>query len=278
MAASVDLHIHTYFSDGVNSPEEVLEIVRDKKLTAFSICDHDNIGGYLQLKEQLGRDDPELIPGVELSSGYGGEDIHILGYYFDLSSDELNNELLSFRNRRNQRGVEMLNKLKGMGINIPLELVKELAGRSAIGRPNVADALVRVRAVNNFAEAFEKYIGYNCPAYIPKENMSPRQAIELIHRSGGLAILAHPGIADAGSHIDEYLEYGLDGIEVYHPMHNSLIRERYARLAENKNILATGGSDFHGRQEKYGKIGQVLVSEELPAIMKKRLSLNGSQL
>jgi predicted metal-dependent phosphoesterase TrpH len=273
MNPSVDLHIHTYFSDGINSPEEVLEIVRNRNLTAFSICDHDNIGGYLQLKGQLGRNDPELVPGVELSSGYGGEDIHILGYYFDLSSDELNNELLSFRNRRNQRGAEMLNKLKGMGIDIPLDLVKELAGRSAIGRPNVADALVGIKAVSSFAEAFEKYIGYNCPAYIPKENMTPREAIELIHRAGGLAVLAHPGIADAGSHIDEYLEYGLDGIEVYHPMHNNRIQQRYAKLAESKNILATGGSDFHGRQEKYGKIGQVLVSEDLPAIMQNRLSL-----
>ncbi len=271
---AADFHIHTNFSDGINPPEEILEMAREKQLEAFSICDHDNIGGYLYLDKILNEDDPELIPGVELSAGQGAEDIHILGYFFDPSSDELSSALRLFRDKRNQRGVDMLNKLKEQGINIPLELVKEFAGRSAIGRPNVADALVKVKAVNSFAAAFDKYIGYNCPAYFPKHNITPKEAIELIHRAKGLAILAHPGIAGAGRHIDEFLNFGLDGIEVYHPMHNGRLQKSYKDFAEEKDILATGGSDFHGRQGKYGLIGSVSMPDNTLTLMKERLFLS----
>ena len=270
---TADLHIHTNFSDGLNSPEEILEIVKEKQLKVFSISDHDNIGGYLYLDKILNEDDPELIPGVELSAGQGAEDIHILGYFFDSSSDELNSALRLFRDKRNQRGVDMLNKLKEQGINIPHELVKEFAGLSAIGRPNVADAMVKVKAVNSFAEAFDKYIGYSCPAYVPKHNITPKEAIELIHRAEGLAILAHPGIAGAGSHIDEFLSYGIDGIEVYHPMHNSRLQKSYKDFAEKKDILITGGSDFHGRQGKHGQIGSMSIPDNTLTLMKERLSL-----
>ena len=270
---TADLHIHTNFSDGLNSPEEILEIVKEKQLKVFSISDHDNIGGYLYLNKILNEDDPELIPGVELSAGQGAEDIHILGYFFDPSSDELNSALRLFRDKRNQRGVDMLNKLKEQGINIPHELVKEFAGLSAIGRPNVADAMVKVKAVNSFAEAFDKYIGYSCPAYVPKHNITPKEAIELIHRAEGLAILAHPGIAGAGSHIDEFLSYGIDGIEVYHPMHNSRLQKSYKDFAEKKDILITGGSDFHGRQGKHGQIGSMSIPDNTLTLMKERLSL-----
>lgn len=272
MTGRIDLHIHTNYSDGVNSPEEILEIVRRKELKAFSICDHDNLGGYRHLRKILGNNDPELIPGVELSAGQQNEDIHILGYFVDTDSEILNDALGRFRERRNQRGAEMLNKLKELGIDIPLELVLELAGQSAIGRPNVADALVSVKAVKSFGEAFDRYIGYNGPAYVPKHNMTAREAIELIHESAGLAVLAHPGIANAGRHIDEYVGYGLDGIEAYHPMHNSRLQQNFADLAARKNILATGGSDYHGRGDKYGDIGSQSIPEETLASIKNRIS------
>jgi len=270
--AAADLHIHTNFSDGKNSPEEILKMAQEKKLEAFAISDHDNIGGYLHLKDQLGNDDPELIPGVELSAGHRNEDIHILGYYFDPNSEELTATLKQFRERRNQRGIEMLNKLKEQGINIPLELVKEFAGRSAIGRPNVADALVKSGMVHNFSAAFDKYIGYGCPAYVAKFNITPREAIELIHRAKGLAILAHPGIAGAGQHIDQFIGFGLDGIEAFHPMHNSRLQKNYKAFAEKKGLLYTGGSDFHGRQGKYGQVGSVSLPDNTVALMKERLS------
>lgn len=274
MAAWIDLHIHTSFSDGLKSPGEVLEIVRKKGLAAFAICDHDNVGGYLEMKDLLDESDPELISGVELSSGKAGEDIHILGYGFNPSSELLTNALENFRNKRNKRGERMLKELKKLGIDVPIKLVREIAGSSAIGRPHIADALVRVKAIKKYEEAFTRYIGFDGPAYVPKANLTPKEAIELIHSSGGLAFLAHPGIADVVRYIDEFIDYGLDGVEVYHPHHGSHLRESLRSIVEERSILASGGSDYHGREGHYDIIGSQPVPIEILTKMKERLNSN----
>ena len=272
MSATVDLHIHTNYSDGTKSPSEVLKIVREKNLSAFSICDHDNIEGYFKTKEMLTPDDPELVPGVELSAGSGTEDIHILGYYFDPESELLKTSLEKFRELRNRRGLEMLNKLKELGIELSYDEVLEIAGDSAIGRPNIAEALHRAGYVNSFDEAFQRYIGFHGPAYVPKKNLTPPQAIELVHNAGGIAILAHPGIANAGKHIEEFIHCGLDGIEAYHPNHNRRLQNSYLKYADKNSILATGGSDYHGREGRYGNIDCMKVPEELWKKLKERHS------
>jgi predicted metal-dependent phosphoesterase TrpH len=270
MDARVDLHIHTYYSDGLSSPEEILKIVRDKDLIAFSICDHDNLGGYLSVRSLLDDGDPVLIPGVELSAGSENIDIHILGYYINPESDELKDALENFRDGRNRRGAEMLNKLKELGIDLSYDDVKKLAGKSAIGRPNVADALVKAGAVNSFGDAFARYIGYHGPAYVPKRNLTPKEAIDLIHRADGLAILAHPGLGGASKFMNEFVEFGLDGIEVYHPNHNSRVQRNYSDYAAKKSLLITGGSDYHGRDGRYADIGTVAVPEEIWKQLEKR--------
>jgi len=183
----------------------------------------------------------------------------------------LNTALEKFREKRNLRGVEMLNKLKDLGIDLSYDYVKELAGRSAIGRPNVAEALFRTKAVKSYQKAFDKYIGFNRPAYVPKANMTPKEAMGLIHRAHGLAVLAHPGIANVGRYIDEFLTYGLDGIEVYHPNHNRSLQKTYLELTIKKSILATGGSDYHGREGRYGEIGSQPVPSETVDALKNRL-------
>jgi len=270
MSGTVDLHLHTNFSDGTKSPSELLNIVRKKKLSAFSICDHDNIEGYFKTRAILAPGDPELVPGVELSAGSGTEDIHIIGYYFDPESEILKSSLEKFRELRNRRGLEMLNKLKALGIELSYDKVREIAGDSAIGRPNVADALHRAGYVNSFDEAFQRYIGFHGPAYVPKKNLTPPEAIELIHDAGGLAVLAHPGIGNAGKHIEEFIRYGLDGIEAYHPNHSRQLQKNYLKYAEKHGLLATGGSDYHGREGRYGKIDCMKVPEELWKKMKDR--------
>ena len=172
MAPIIDLHIHSTHSDGLKSPAEVLDIVRRSKLSAFSFCDHDSYEAYLIVRNLLKKSDPELVPGVELSAGSEGEDIHILGYYFDPGSEILAEAVQRFRERRNRRGEIMLKRLKMLGIDITMDLVREIAGNSAIGRPHVADAMVRVRAVDRFEDAFTHYIGLRGPAYVPKENLT----------------------------------------------------------------------------------------------------------
>lgn len=263
MDGCIDLHLHTNHSDGTKSPSGLLAEVRKAELTAFAVCDHDNIGGYFAVKELLDQDDPELVPGVELSAGTKGQDIHVLGYYFDPDSEILAKALEKFRELRNRRGGEMLKKLSKIGINLSFDEVKEIAGKSAIGRPNVADALLRAGHVNSFDEAFQRFIGFHGPAYVPKDNMTPKEAIELIHEAGGVAVLAHPGISNAGKHIEEFIRYGLDGIEAYHPNHNGRLIKNYMNYAEKNNIIATGGSDYHGREGRYGRVGSMKVPSAL---------------
>ncbi|UCD93581.1 MAG: PHP domain-containing protein [Candidatus Zixiibacteriota bacterium] len=248
-------------------------MVRRSKLVAFSICDHDSYEAYLEIRKLLKKNDPELVPGVELSAGSDGEDIHILGYCFDPDSDILGEAVERFREGRNRRGEIMLKRLKMLGIDITMDLVREIAGGSAIGRPHVADALVRVKAVEKFEDAFSHYIGLRGPAYVPKENLTPGEAIELIHRANGLAVLAHPGIAAADKYINEFIGYGMDGIEVYHPRHTQAQREHYMEIAKERHLLSTGGSDYHGREGRYGMIGSQPVPVRLLTELKEKSNL-----
>lgn len=273
MIPRIDLHIHSTYSDGIKTPAEILNEVREKNLAAFAITDHDNAGAYFEARELLKEGDPELITGVELSAGKGGEDLHILGYFFDPNSAFLASELERFREIRNQRGALMLQELRKLGIDIPLDMVIDIAGKSAIGRPHVANAMVQVGAVNNMDEAFIKYIGLEKPAYIPKANLTPKDAIELIHSAGGLAFLAHPRIAGASKYIREFVGYGLDGIEIYHPYHFSTHIKAYSKLTEKLSILGSGGSDYHGREGKYGAIGSQPVPYDLLSAMKTKVKI-----
>ncbi len=273
MNGRIDLHIHSSYSDGLSTPPEVLNIVKSKRLGAFAICDHDNIEAYFELKKVLNADDPDLVPGVELSAGQGGEDIHILGYFYNPDSKILIEALKEFRENRNRRGERMLKELKRLGIELPVKLVYDFAGNSAIGRPHIADALVRVGAVRNYNEAFGRFIGVGCPAYIPKENLTPHEAIKLIHEAGGLAFLAHPGIADAGRYIPEFEQYGLDGIEIYHSRHSSSLRKSLIRTADKNMLLKSGGSDYHGRDGQHEMIGSQNVPMEYLNDMRRKLGL-----
>ena len=272
MPEYIDLHLHTVYSDGTDTPEELLELARQHELAAFAITDHDSVGGYLKAREYLRDGDPELVSGVELSAGQYGEDIHMLGYFIDPNSEPLRESLADLQRKRNQRGDAMFNKLKALGIAIPDGLIREIAGNSAVARPHVADALVRVGAVRNYDEAFRRFIGVGCDAYVAKQNLKPKEAINVIHQAGGLAFLAHPAIGNTIRYVDEFVEYGLDGIEVYHSKHNKHTRKGFISIAQNKSLLVSGGTDYHGRGGRYGMIGSQPVPLEYLLAMKKRLT------
>ncbi len=272
MKPYIDLHLHTDYSDGLDSPAELLDLVRDKQLAAFSVCDHDSFDAWFEIHDLLTESDPELITGVELSAKKNDEDIHILGYFFDPFNQKLKSAVSDFREKRNRRAAKMLNELRKLGIDISMDLLLEIAGDSSVGRPHVADAMVRVGAINNYNEAFRKYIGTGGPAYVPKDTLSPSKAIALIKDAGGLAFLAHPGINDAGRHIDEFADYGLDGIEVYHSHHNYSHRKHYREVARKKNLLISGGSDYHGRNSDiHGMLGSQNVPVDILKTIKDHL-------
>lgn len=269
--------MHTTCSDGKLTPLKLLEQVRSADIAAFSVTDHDTIQGYLDIKEMLNETDPQLISGAELSANYQEQDLHILAYAFDPDYFEFKNTLVEFQQARSRRGEEMVRKLVGLGVNISYADVKECAGNAAIGRPHVAEAILKSGAIARYEEAFQKYIGTAGPAYVPKENFEPAAAFELVHQAGGVAVLAHPGINDAHLVIDELAEMGLDGVEVFHPEHSLVLRDELRQKAKKLGLCTTGGSDFHGRSGRAQRIGSQKVPYELFAELLLHTKRNGTE-
>ncbi|RKX24624.1 MAG: hypothetical protein DRP45_07805 [Candidatus Zixiibacteriota bacterium] len=270
MSGYVDLHIHTVCSDGTRTPEEILRIVREKRLVAFSITDHDTLEGYRQTYQYLKNGDPELVPGVELSAIENGEDMHMLAYMFDPDNRAFNDCLEEFQETRRRRGRLMVEKLNALGLEITFEAVEMAAGSTVIGRSHVAEVLVQLGHVSTFDEAFWKYIGTEGPAYVPKSKITPADAIKLVHGAGGVAVLAHPFIGEAHQHIEGLAGIGLDGIEAYHYSHRNHQVTLLKSLAKRYGLFITGGSDYHGRQETEGEIGALQVPANVLENMKQK--------
>lgn len=248
----IDLHIHTTFSDGLLSPEKVVEIAKDRELVAIAIADHDTVAGFEQAKKKGNEIGIEVIPAVELSASYEGEDFHILGYLIEYDNPEFSKKIELFRNERLQRGEKMVDKLNELGVNITMDTVKSIAGRGSVGRPHLADALVKEEFVRTYDEAFARYLGYHAPAYVPKKYLTPIEAIELIHLVRGIAVLAHPGTSKSDYVIPDFIQMGIDGLEAYHSQYSKGIVEHYINLSKKFGLIYTGGSDCHGRG--YNKI------------------------
>jgi predicted metal-dependent phosphoesterase TrpH len=255
----IDLHIHTTASDGLFTPEEVIRIAKEAGLSAISITDHDTIDGYLAAKEPAEKMEIELIPGVELSVSYKGEDFHLLGYLIDYENPEFIKKINSFQEERRIRGEKMVEKLNELGIEITMETVENIAGSGAVGRPHVADALLKEEFVHTYEEAFARYLGYHAPAYVSKKFLTPQEGIELIHLVRGVAVFAHPGTSRSHQAIHDFLELGLDGIEAYHYKHDRQATQNYITMARKQGLIYTGGSDCHGRRDGKTLIGTVKV-------------------
>ena len=270
MRQYVDLHLHTCLSDGLSTPLELLEIVRSKNISAFSVTDHDSLDGFRAVRELVTEGDPELITGLELSVSHENGDVHLLAYLFDSNDATLNKAVVDFQITRNRRGRMMVDKLNSLGVEISFEDVETMANGGAIGRPHVAEALQRNGAISNYEVAFAKYIGKDGPAYVPKANFTPEEAIRLVHGAGGLVILAHPGIDNAHEHLELLVELGLDGIEIYHPSHKQSQTDRFREMARRFDLVVSGGSDFHGRDGRAGMVGSQKVPYSCLEQLKER--------
>ncbi|MDH3889969.1 MAG: PHP domain-containing protein [candidate division Zixibacteria bacterium] len=273
MTQRIDLHLHTTCSDGLRTPSEILEEVRSRKLAAFAITDHDTIDGFLETGELLKEGDPELIAGLELSCSAEKGDLHLLAYLFDPDNARLLEALNDFQEKRNQRGRTMVQRLNDMGITITYDDVLQAAGSAPIGRPHVAEAMHRRKAVATYDDAFRQYIGDRKPAYVPKANFTPAEAIDLIHAAGGVAVLAHPMVGGAVDRIEELVALGIDGIEALHPDHKQHQVANLKEIAARFRLIWTGGSDFHGRGGRCGSVG----SEAVPIDCLQQLRLRSSQ-
>ena len=220
----------------------------DSAVDAITIADHDAVDGIdraIRASEHVG-DSLEVIPGVELSASVANDDIHILGYFVDQHNEHLLGELDKFRRERYRRAQKMVAQLNSLGLDLRFETVLRVAGNAALGRPHVAEALVREELLYSYEEAFAAYIGYGKRAYVPKYRISPQEAIDLIVLAGGIPVLAHPGSLRRDELIPSMVKAGLQGIEAIHPMHSSETVSHYQRLAKKYGIIFTGGSDYHG--------------------------------
>lgn len=272
-----DLHVHTSASDGTESPAEVVEKARRAGLTALAITDHDTVMGVAPALEAGREVGLAVLPGVELAAEEedGGE-VHILGYLFDPHHPLLQETLARLEKARLARVERMVEKIRALGIPLALERVLALAGGGTVGRPHVARALVEIGAVESVAEAFARYLERHGPAYVPRLKMAPEEAVLLIRRAGGIAVLAHPGLSCGEELIPRLVSAGLQGLEVYHPEHTPQMVEHYRELCRRHGLLATGGSDYHGAgHRRYSRLGGVTVPAE---VVEEMLALVGKSV
>ena len=241
----VDLHAHTLFSDGALTPEAVVARALERSLAALAITDHDSVEGVEAARTAAGAA-LELVPGIEVSSTLDGTDLHILGYYIDPGDEGLAVSLARFREERLRRALEMVDRLRALGAGVDPDVVIELAGPGVVGRPHVAEALVRAGHVETVDDAFRRYIGAHGAAFVPRPSFGPEEAIAMVHRAGGVSVLAHPGPGLTDHVVERLAGAGLRGIEVWHPQHGATSVRRYRALARRLDLLETGGSDFHG--------------------------------
>lgn len=242
----IDLHLHTHFSDGSFSPEEVVECAVKNNLLAISITDHDSLEGIVPALTASRRYQLEVVPGVELTAEADNKEIHILGYYIDWQDKALEDKLRMLRGVRGERAEKMVGKLRELGVDISFSEVKEMAKGGAIGRLHLARVILQAGYVDSVEGAFKKYIGDTGPAYIKKYRFAPEEVMKLIVGTGGIPVLAHPSLLGDDELIPRLVRDGLQGIEVYCTNHNAESSLRYEELAHRYDLIPTGGSDCHG--------------------------------
>lgn len=259
---SANMHIHSRCSDGYLTPKQLVEKAKANDIDIISITDHDSVEAYQYLsRSQIPL---RLLPGIEFSSSWHGDDIHVLGYGIDYSNKDLLDILQWMSDGRRTRAQKMLHKLSDLGVEIPLKLVLSFAGaKELIVRPHIAQALVSLRYCYSKQEAFERYIGNDGPAYVSKPILSTDKVIDYIHQAGGVALIAHPGKVKNRDYLDEFAQAGLDGLEVWHPDHTEKQVSEFTAFCQSQGKLMTGGSDFHGDEDRHNYLGPVPLRPEV---------------
>jgi len=243
-----DLHSHTIFSDGMHTPEELFIKAKNIGIKALSITDHDTVEGNYSAQKLSEKYNIDFITGIELSCFDSQNEYHILGYCIDIDNEDLHKHLAAFKQSRIERAEIMTKMLNEMGVKINFNDVIDKAGEAPITRPHIAQVIVESGYVSTTKDAFNLYIGDGGPAYAVKAIFQVEKAIKLINNAGGVAVIAHPGYFINQQKLFEFIEAGLDGIEVYHPLHNEKLRKEYHSIANQYWLLETGGSDYHGNR------------------------------
>jgi predicted metal-dependent phosphoesterase TrpH len=264
---TIDLHTHSTASDGSLHPAELMRQAKTAGLSAIALSDHDTIGGLAEAHAEADAIGLELVPAIEVSLSYSGSSLHMLGYLIDYKDPALLANLVQLGKRRSARNDTMIEKFAGLGIAITPEELLEAAGgieqAGVVGRPHFAKLLIARGIVKSFDEAFDKYLGKNKPAYVPKTRLDPEDGIALIHKAGGVAVLAHPKYcgADTPAELEDLLmrlkAACLDGIECLYTDHNQSETATFLSLAKRHSLAVTGGTDFHGDAKPNATLGRL---------------------
>lgn len=261
-----DLHIHTNYSDGVFTPEKVVDAAIEAELDVIALTDHDNILSYevaqnhiaKLVKENKGSGKTiKVIQGIEVNTIHDGEEIHILGYFMDTKNadfQELIKAQQQARVKQTKEIIALLNKKEGINVKYE-DIKKQVAPGGSIGRPHLAKAITNVGGTSSVIEAYEKYINDRSSVYVQRKTVSPHDAVEIIYDAGGIPVMAHPhDLENAAELIKDLMHYGLRGIEAYHRKHSPAIIEYFSSLAEEQGLIVTGGSDFHAPNLMNGQL------------------------
>lgn len=276
---AIDLHVHSTCSDGTFPPARLVDYAREKGLAAFALTDHDSVDGLeeainyaesLRKAEVLEADNaspvPEVIPGIELSTEYQGRDVHILGLFIDYKHPEFTSKLQEFVDSRMERNRKMCQLLTNAGIPVTYEALTEEFPNAVITRAHYAKYMLKHGYIGNMKEAFDRYIGDHCPCYVPREKVTPAQAVQLILKAGGCPIFAHPILCRMSDErldglVCELKDAGLIGIEAIYSTYKPCEERQVRALAGKYDLLISGGSDFHGENKPgldlgtgYGKL------------------------
>lgn len=273
---SADLHLHTNFSDGTFTPEELVLHAQKAGLACIAVTDHDSVEACERVAASCAKVNMEFIPGTELTAEHDETELHVLGYFLDTHNEKLLAEIAKFQAVRQNRIHDMVARINELGVPLQVESVFAMANCKSPGRPHVARALVKAGLVKNLDEAFERFLKKGRPAWVPKSKVSALEAIQLVHQAGGLAVMAHPGLNRTDDVIPALVTAGLDGIECFHTKHSTAMSERYLEIADKYRLLITGGSDCHGFSKGKPLIGTIRLPYELVGKMKERVRLRSS--
>jgi predicted metal-dependent phosphoesterase TrpH len=260
--STADFHMHTVFSDGSAQPEGLLEAVAKQGVQIVAVTDHDTMAGYERLTPKAAELGLTLIPAIEINTHWGEVDVHVLGYYTNPEGALLKEVMEQHQQARRvqiKAMVEKINRITNIQI-FPEEVEALSHPQGSLGRPHVAKMLYEKRAVKTISEAFNKYLRSNCSTYVGRTTVSPHEAVEAIYESGGIPVVAHPGLAEGIEKlVPELIAYGRCGLEAYHKSHNPPLIEYFCTMAEEHDLIVTGGTDFHGLPEQYANSHNRLV-------------------
>ncbi|MBF8982131.1 PHP domain-containing protein [Lutibacter sp. B2] len=267
----IDMHVHTNLSDGIFLPSEIVDWAVKLGLKGIAITDHDIVDGIeLAFERAKKYEDFIVVPGIEFSTIYKKKEVHILGYFIDYKNEEMLDICKKIQLDRQDRAKKMVQNLQRVGLNIKLEEVEDACKKGSVGRPHIARILIANGYASCMEEAFVKWLKKGKPGYVERFKFTIEDAIYYIEKAGGIPVLAHPGLIDKQIDILNIIRKGIKGIEVYHTKHSDLDSENYLKLANEKKLFITGGSDYHDRMFKgIPTLGSVNIPYDRVIAMKK---------